>query len=275
MIDIKIFDVEHGFCAAINRGDHHTIMIDCGSGNQFTPAQYLWQNHCHALDCLVLPAYTKDHLAGFTELQNQSLLHGIPINFMMSNPTLKPEHFSDLQVLSSPLSSNFRPFNNTIPTMEIDELKLSFFWNNYPEFQLVHNLSLVTFIEYRDIQMILPSDLEIDGWRNLLQSADFRKRLEGVNVFVASNHGLESGYCQEVFHYCHPEVIIVSTKEHQPISSQMMRHYQSHAKGAMSGISEKKVLTTYEDGTVTISKYLDRLRQITAQKQPQSFLHYN
>jgi beta-lactamase superfamily II metal-dependent hydrolase len=275
MIDIKIFEVERGFCAAINTSDSRTILIDCGSGSQFKPSQYIWQRHCHSLDYLVLPAYTKDHLAGFPELVSQSWQHDIPIHFLVANPTVNLKKFSDLKSFLSQLNKSLITLTDTSQTIEIDELKLTFFWNKYPDLQAPHNLSLVTFIKYRDINTILPSDLETDGWQNLLQSADFRQRLERVNVFVAANHGQETGYCQEVFRYCHPEIIIVSNKENRPISSHMMRQYHSHAKGAPSGVSEKKVFTTYDDGTIVVSKYLDRLRQVTTQRQSKPSVSLN
>ena len=30
MLDIKIFDVDYGFCAALTTGDHHTVLMDFG-----------------------------------------------------------------------------------------------------------------------------------------------------------------------------------------------------------------------------------------------------
>ncbi|MEA5532709.1 hypothetical protein [Crocosphaera sp. XPORK-15E] len=275
MIDIQIFEVEQGFCAAIDRSDRHAILIDCGSGSQFQPSQYIWQKHCHSLDYLVLPAYTKDHLAGFPALVNQSWQHDIPIHFLVANPTVNTEQFSAFKRFPQSLDHSLINLTDSSQTIEIDELKLSFFWNKYPDFEAPHNLSLVTFIQYRDINMILPSDLETDGWYNLLQSANFRQRLERVNMFVAANHGEETGYCQEVFNYCNPEVIIVSNKKHQPLSPKMMRQYNSHAKGAPLGVSEKKVFTTYQDGTIMVSKYLDRLRQIKTQRKSRSSFDLN
>lgn len=268
MIDIKIFNVERGFCTGIELGDRQTILIDCGCGSQFTPSQYIWQRHCNYLDYLVLPAYTKDHLAGFPELVSQSWQHDIPIHFLVFNPTVNLEEFSELKLFPSPLSNSLRTRTNNSQTMEVDELKLTFFWNKYPEIQSHHDLSLVTFLHYRDISMILPSDLDTKGWLNLLEDANFRQNLESVNIFVASNHGQENGYCEEVFNSCHPEVIIVSNKENQPLSSEMMHQYSSHAKGSISGVSEKKVLTTYDEGMIMVSKYLDRLRHITTQRYP-------
>lgn len=272
MIDIKIFEVERGFCAAIDTWDHHTMIIDCGYGAKFSPSEYISSRRCHSLDCLVVSAYTEDHLAGFPKILSHCWQHGLPINFLIFNPTVNPQQFSGLNIPDIHLNNTLNPIAYACQAsgwssqiMEINEIKLSFFWNNYQNFQAAHNLSLVTFVSYRDINMILPGDLETEGWSNLLQSPEFQEKLRRVNLFVASNHGQENGYCREVFDYCHPEVIIVSNKENKPISAQMMSKYQNHALGAPFGICKKKVLTTYDDGTITVSKHLDKLRQITTQ----------
>lgn len=272
MIDIKIFKVERGFCAAIELGERHTILIDCGSGSQFNPAQYIWQRkHCEYLDYLILPAYTKDHLSGFDELVNQFYQHDIPIHFLVFNPSLDLAQLSDLKPFPLPLNNSLKNLKNRSQTIEIDELKLTFFENQYANNE--HNLSLVTFIHYRDINMILPGDLETEGWLKLLESDDFQANLSKVNIFVSSNHGLENGYCEEVFNYCHPEIIIVSNKENKPLSEEMMQKYSEKAKGTISGISKNKIITTYDEGTIVVSKYLDCLRHIVTQKQTKASVY--
>jgi beta-lactamase superfamily II metal-dependent hydrolase len=267
MIDIKIFHVDQGFCCAIELSKQNTILIDCGSGKNFQPAQYVWQRHCKYLDYLILPAYTTDHLAGFSGLVSQSFQHDIPIHFLAFNPTLNPEQLSDSQPFPLPLGNClYKPIGNSY-TIDIDELKLTFFWNSFSDNSSNYSLSLVTFVHYADINLILPSDLDEMGWRNLLNSYEFRRHLEKVNFFVASNHGREIGYCKEVFNYCHPDVIIVSNKDNQPLSPEMKEIYVSHAKGVIAGVNQKKILSTHEDGTIKISKYLDKLREVTTQKQ--------
>lgn len=273
MIDIKIFEVEQGFCAAIDAYNDLHIMIDCGSGSHFNPSRYIWQKHYKSLDYLVLPAYTKNHLAGFPELVDQSWQHNIPIHFLVFNPTINPAQFN-LKPFPAEFGNSLTSLTDTSQTMQIDDLKLTFFWNKYSDFQSPHNLSLITFVQYKDINLILPGDLENDGWQKLLQSDNFRQKLERVNIFVAANHGEESGYCHEVFRYCHPEIVIISNKEDKPISPQMMDKYEVQAKGTPSQISDKKVLTTYCEGTITISKYLDGRRNIRTQHdyQPSAYL---
>lgn len=276
MLDIEIFDVDHGFCAAVSTGDRHTVLIDSGysSRNGFNPAQQLLKEHCHALECLVLPAYTEEHLSGLADLLKQALGNGLPVNSLVANPSISPEQFHGLEVVKQRFgnalttTATWHPECNKVSqTMKIHDISFSFFWNNYPVFQDAHNLSLVTFISYRDIHIIFPGDLETEGWRALLQCSEFRDRLRRINIFVASNHGQEAGYCPEVFDSCKPELIIISNECNQRISPDMLTQYQQHAKGSPEGVCDKKLLTTHDDGTITISKFLDRLRQVQTRRK--------
>jgi beta-lactamase superfamily II metal-dependent hydrolase len=280
MLDLKIFDVDHGFCAAVNTGDHHTILIDSGysSRSGFNPSQHLLQQHCTAVDCLVVPAYTENHLAGLSDLLQQTIINGLPINFLVANPSINPEHFQGLDAVNRRFSNALTLTTNwhsecgkVSQTMKIHDINFSFFWNNYPNFQDAHNLSLVTFVSYRDINIIFPSDLETEGWQALLKCDDFRDRLRRVNMFVASDHGREEGYCPDVFDYCRPELVIVSNESNQRISPKMLNQYKIHAKGSPYDARGKKLLTTCDDGTITISKYLDGARQVKT--QPKAYQH--
>jgi beta-lactamase superfamily II metal-dependent hydrolase len=149
--------------------------------------------------------------------------------------------------------------------LKIHGIDFSFFWNNYPDFEDAHNLSLVTFVSYRDIHIVFPADLEVEGWRALLKDNAFCHQLRHVNMFVAANHGREESYCPEIFDYCRPELIFVSNELNQRMSPNMFNQYQKHAKGCPGGICDKKLLTTCDDGKITISKFLDRLRYVKTQ----------
>ncbi len=274
MLDIKIFDVDQGFCAALNMGDHHTILIDFGYSTRsgFNPSQHLLQQHCTSLDCLIVPAYGKEHLAGLSDFLRQTLIDGLAVHFLVANPSLTADRYHELDVANQRFSNVLMADQNSrcpqvSQSMKIHGIDFSFFWNNYPKSQDAHNLSLVTFASYRDIHIVFPSDLETEGWRELLKDAEFCKRLRQVNMFVAANHGREESYCPEVFDYCRPEIIIISNELNQRVSPNMLNQYRKHAKGCSESVCDQKLLTTYEDGTITISKCLDRLRQVQTQRK--------
>ncbi len=279
MLDINIFNVDQGFSAALSTSDHHTILIDFGDStrNRFNPSQYLLQQGCTSLDCLIVPAYGQEHLAGLSDFLRQALIDGLAVHFLVANPSLTANQFHELDVANQRFSNVLTTDQNSrcpkvSQTMKIHGIDFSFFWNNYPAFQDAHNLSLVTFVSYRDIKIVFPSDLETEGWQSLLKNDDFCDRLRHVNLFVAANHGREESYCPEVFDYCRPEIIIISNEMNQRVSPKMMNQYQKHAKGCSDSVCDRKLLTTHDDGTVTISKCLDRLRQVQTQRviaQPQ------
>lgn len=274
MLEVKIFDVDHGFCAMIDRHDNHVTLIDVGfdSRSGFSPWQYILRRHYPVIDCLVLPSYVQDHLDGIPDVLDHFLESGISVHQVVANPTLAIKNFPSLQSASlwarNPLTENARlhpECQRISQVLKIDDTELIFFWNSPESCQDLRDLSIVTFFSYKDINIVLPSDLKTEGWRTLLRCSDFCERLRRVNIFVASNHGQESGYCSEVFDYCNPELVIVSSEGNQPASAAVLNQYKFHAKGSPDGVCDRKVLTTYDKGTITISKCLDRLRQVTTE----------
>ncbi|GAB4132818.1 MAG: hypothetical protein Fur0046_02940 [Cyanobacteria bacterium J069] len=280
MLDVKIFDVDHGFSAVIDPQNHHAIVLDVGfnSRNGSGAWQYLLKRHYPAIDCLIVPAYIPEHLDGIPEFLEHLAESGITIQRFIANPTLALDQFPELQEISSwarnPLevAAKHHPECQRISqSITINGVNFAFFWNSPQVCQDVRDLSLVTFLSYEDINMILPSDLKTAGWQMLLQCDEFRELLCQVNIFVASNHGREDGYCPEVFNYCKPDLVIVSNEGERPLSPIMLERYERHAKGAPDGVCDRKhcdrrILTTADNGTITVSKCLDRLRQVTSER---------
>ncbi|MGB3515443.1 MAG: hypothetical protein WBA43_03245 [Elainellaceae cyanobacterium] len=272
MLDIEIFDVDYGFCSLINTADHHGILIDFGYSDRkkFNPSQHLLEQHCTSLDCLIIPSYGEEHLAGLEDLLRQTLVNGLAIHFIVSNPSLDEHRFDALRVANQKFSNglintdSYQDVRNN-QTIKIHGINFSFFWNQSSSCQNVHDLSLVTFMSYRDIHVIFPGDLEVGGWQLLLKDNQFRDCLRRVNIFVAPNHGREESYCSDIFDYCRPELIIISNELNQRVSPKMFSQYQKHAKGSPYQVCDRKILTTYDDGNITISKCLDSLRHVRTQ----------
>jgi hypothetical protein len=79
-----------------------------------------------------------------------------------------------------------------------------------------------------------------------------------VDIFIASHHGRESGYCENVFNYCTPKLIIISDKSITETS--ITDTYRTYSQGlnVVSGngsISKRYVLTTRNDGAISL--YID------------------
>jgi beta-lactamase superfamily II metal-dependent hydrolase len=131
------------------------------------------------------------------------------------------------------------------------------YFSTYPEFQTTNDLSLAIVIEYCGFKILFPGDLEEGGWLALLARPDFQRELAGVDVLVASHHGRENGYCEEVFQQCHPRAIVMSDKAIVHDTQRMTQTYRQrviehHPQGvdvATTG-KQRHVLTTRHDGWI-------------------------
>ena len=95
--------------------------------------------------------------------------------------------------------------------------------------------------------------MEIEGWKELLKNPLFVSHLSRVNFFIASHHGRESGYCNDIFEHCKPELVIISDESIQYETQNT--DYTTHATGVRwTDGSKRYVLTTRHDGMITISQ---------------------
>ena len=102
--------------------------------------------------------------------------------------------------------------------------------------------------------MLFTGDLERKGWLEYLKDPLFRQDLSKVDIFVASHHGRKSGYCEEIFNVCSPDIVIISDKE--IVHETQKQAYAKHASGVLwnGGPERRFVLTTRTDGMISITK---------------------
>ena len=93
----------------------------------------------------------------------------------------------------------------------------------------------------------------------MLELQNFQAWLTATDVFVASHHGREAGYCAEVFEYCQPKIVIVS--DGPGCETSAVNKYCGHSQGwyvrsSATGLSEKRlVVTTRSDGSIVVEAY--------------------
>jgi len=152
-MDIKFFNVEHGFCATINMDDDHTILIDCGYNFEkgFSPGMYLLKTHHTKVDCLILPSYSEHHLAGFSALLTQFIDNFFTPKFIVANPTIMAEALATATLNNLGIGNILKAFTKEKQgqqafqhTINFDDLHLTFFWNNASPTTELDDLSLVT-----------------------------------------------------------------------------------------------------------------------------------
>ncbi len=256
---VQIFDVSHGFCAYLTADNDNVMLFDCGHNERtgFRPSDYLVSHGCTGIEHLIIQNSDQDHVSDLYNIQRE-----LPITLFFRNRSISTEQLRRLKELSGQLTLAMETYIDmhdkyvhpvTNPPV-FPDIEFAQFYNSYPSFQDTNNLSLVSFIHYHSMGIIFPGDLEKEGWEALLKDPSFQSHLSRTNIFIASHHGRTNGYCEEVFKYCTPDIIIISDKEITHESQKQV--YSSHASGVLwdGGPERRYVLTTRSDGMITITK---------------------
>lgn len=259
-MEIKIFDVTHGFCALLKADNGALILFDCGHNEKtgFRPSAQLRSAGVTRLDYLVIQNFDQDHISDLPNLRRT-----VHVDTLYRNKSIPAEVLLRWKIQSSgfittamesALELHTSYVYDAVAPSELSNIELSCYCNDYPTFEDTNNLSMVSFVHYDGFGIIFTGDIEKAGWTELLKNYWFREHLRRVNIFIASHHGRESGYCGDVFNYCTPDIVIISDKE--IIHETQKLSYAKHARGLPwnSGTDRRYVLTTRCDGMITISK---------------------
>lgn len=270
---INIWDVQHGACATVT---HHSIngiegrlaMIDSGHNHDtgWNPSNYI-KHHLrrNVLDYLFVTNADQDHISDLNHLCQE----GIAIYTFTRNLSISPKAIRHIKQLGGGLTADIESYLD-LHARYIHPAALPFdqnmggitartFWNGPQRFDDTNNLSMAVFIIYGAFKILFPGDLEKDGWLALLERVEFRDCLAGTTVLVASHHGRENGYCDELFKYCHPHAIVMSDKAIVHDTQRTTQRYRQRViDGWPDGVyvnttgKRRYVLTTRRDGWIQI-----------------------
>jgi beta-lactamase superfamily II metal-dependent hydrolase len=257
-VRFQINDVGHGFCAFAIAQNGNCMLVDCGhkTDPENRPSVFLPQVGVRRIELFVVSNYDEDHISDLPAVRRT-----LPISLFLRNGTITREQLRALKLKGGPITEAMKSLLDMMPggvaanPASLPGVAWTAYWNRYPgEFQDTNNLSVVTFLRMGGLSVVMPGDLEVPGWQALLAVQAFRDELKRVNVFVASHHGREGGYCEEVFNYCHPNVIIFSDGPVQyETQEDMAGTYGVHASGVTFNGESRRVLSTRTDGTLTWS----------------------
>lgn len=265
---VDFYDVAHGFCAAIFTDNHKLLLVDCGRNPEtgFAPSDYLYRHGWRTISGFIIQNFDQDHVSDLDEI-----LRLFAVEVFYRNRTVPAEYLTYLKRMGGGVSTQMASAIGlhqtytegiiTVPDYGGIDVRLHF--NSYPTFTDTNNLSAVTFVDYAGLRIAFTGDMEEAGWRALLERAAFVQELRGTQVFVASHHGREDGYCEEVFKHCHPDIIVISDKE--IIYDTQEHDYSDLARGILwnGGPERRYVLTTRKDGRIRLTKTPDLPYQIT------------
>jgi beta-lactamase superfamily II metal-dependent hydrolase len=120
----------------------------------------------------------------------------------------------------------------------------------------INNDGIVTVISYATSKVVLPGDNDAESWQELLRQDSFKEAIKDTDIFVASHHGLRSGFCYELFNNFHPKLVIVSNGKYNDdtclaLYGKLASGLNVHTRNG--GIVEKKCVTTNRDGNIEIA----------------------
>jgi beta-lactamase superfamily II metal-dependent hydrolase len=253
---VTIHDVGHGLCVSLVHQNGNVMVWDCGHTEDYRPSEFLPASGISKIDYFFVTNYDEDHISDLPDLRAT-----VNVRSLFRNKSISSTQLRALKRQAGPITPAMESMLDMIdsytggplnPAPEFPGVRFRTFSNNYgSQFPDTNNISLVTFLECGSTKFIIPGDLERPGWDGLLARQEFVDELAGVNVFIASHHGREGGYHEDVFRICSPHVIVFSDSEIRHATQEMSQRYAEHASGVRFDGETRYVLSTRNDGSLT------------------------
>jgi hypothetical protein len=271
MMDIFIFNVGLGQCIFFYPRNNHNyaMMVDCGNTPEFEPVDFLIEKKFlsynsvfekYILRNLTMTNYDQDHFSGLPYLRSKVKI--TTVTFMRN---LTGQEIKNIKGVITKAADEvidiINNYNSDITEYNPPYTKhcYSLTKEDFPNETLDTNkLSQLVFVNYNNTRICIPGDLTTPAWDKHLLNQNVRTLLSNTDIFVASHHGREDGFNENVFKYCKPEVIILSDKDIIHTTQQgLTQTYAGQIKGngiIFNGntINLRKVLTTRNDGHLWI-----------------------
>ncbi len=254
---LTIHDVGHGGCITLLHENGRSMMWDCGHQDDYRPSTFLPKSGIDKIDIFFVTNYDEDHISDLPMLRQNK---NISIESLCRNQSIDAHRLRILKEQSGHISDAMESMLGMIqtytggppqPPLSFPNVRFTTYYNTFDVFEDTNNCSLITFLTCNGLKFVIPGDVEKDGWLNLLKNIRFQNELKDVNIFIASHHGRESGYCKEVFDLCAPRAVIFSDSNIQHDTQEMSSTYAKHCAGINFKEQTRRVLSTRNDGSLT------------------------
>jgi len=114
----------------------------------------------------------------------------------------------------------------------------------------LNNRSFVCGIGFAGKKILVPGDIEVEGWEKLLERTKAREVVKGTSFFVASHHGHKTGFTTSVLDATGiPDLYIVSGKEgDEEVDSSYSKDGLSNEYLVLGDNEKSKMISTRERG---------------------------
>lgn len=188
MFTFTLFNVGHGFCAYATTPGGSAILFDCGYDDelQFYPSRYFSDRKISNIYGLALSHFDQDHVANLPAMRKVVTFNtitrnrSIPADFIRKQKEISG---GITAAMASALDMHEQWVHPVVAPPSYGGVKVTYFNNQYPAFTDMNNLSLVTFLHYDGCGIVIPGDLEREGWLELMKQPAFLPMFEGDELF--------------------------------------------------------------------------------------------
>jgi len=263
MVEITVWDVQHGSATYIKTPNNRHVVVDLGdNGNDFSPLGTLYGRGLRQLDVVAVTHPHRDHM---DDIYNLALFN--------AQSLWTPWHLTERAIRAGNRADDAGVVNRyleirngcTFPVPAVNNLTVpaNFGGVNFQVFQPrfcedsnLNNHSLVMIVSYAGLKMVIPGDNEAPSWNELLGDLNFRAAVRGADVLLAPHHGREAGWCAELFEAMgKPRLVLVSDGRFGDTSA--TDRYSKQARGwtvyDSAGTSDtRNCVTTRCDGHIAL-----------------------
>ena len=253
-LEILIWDVDHGASVSVKTPNQQVIMLDCADNphSGFSPIQ---RKHWGPINLLIVSHPHIDHISdifNITDYNSPTLLApNVPYNQLMER-----KDYDSGCIVERYLRLCKQGFVSSLDLFSYGDVQISIFGLRGYQHN-INDYSLVTFLTYGHFTFAYAGDITSVGWDRLIDQEGIRliKMLNKTNFFMASHHGREEGYNDDVMNYMKSlKMVFISDKYVQPTS--ITNWYSQRYAGwnvtneYYSNTNRRYVLTTRNDGRI-------------------------
>ena len=257
-LKISVLNVGHGDFIFITTPNYENLIIDCGSGEnegEIVPNKFL--NNVNTIHELQISHPHLDHFYDILGLANKSILSFRCPSLNKLSDTVAGLTDNDKKKIKKlkELKASIKSNNDSVPSK--DGFSHTVWFPKNIDSENPNSLSYVTTVSYKNFKMLFGGDLQKEGWEELLKKDDFVKAIKGTTFLKVSHHGREDGCSEKLMDILKPtlRLCIISDKslEKDNKNTANTQWYSDRVgKGILFGDTERKVLTTRNDGSIHI-----------------------
>jgi beta-lactamase superfamily II metal-dependent hydrolase len=270
MLRVIVFDVEHGFCAFIKSPTGHTLMIDCGKTENFSPVDYILKNELggtvtrngYRLTKLIITHPHDDHIEDIANLTSKlapSILKRQRYDWeAVKEPDAANDEYQNLDHYAAWQTNYSEPVNEEpdwgmqIGTFYLTPLQAM----ALDETKFVNNSSIVTVVSFEGTKFtekfLFGGDVEQAGWEALLKRATFKDAVAGADFFIAPHHGHTSGFSTSLYEAMGKPILNLVSVHSRDENLDLRYSGSDFAKGTDVNGERRNMLSTRNDGSIFV-----------------------